>query len=85
MTGSPYRTDRIAIRDKFSDLECLVDLNFEASGNRFLDKHGDTGEILHDLHFDIATGLLRATEHGRASDDNGPGTLLLGHVLDKIF
>lgn len=83
-TSSPHGTDRIAIRNKFSNLECLFDLNFRASGNRLLDKHCHPGEILHDLHFNIATGLLRPTEHRRASNDNGPGSLLLGHVLDKI-
>lgn len=62
-----------------------MNLDLGSSGDRFLDEHCHAGEILHDLHFDVASGLLRAPEHGRTSDDNGVRALLLGHVLDKLF
>jgi hypothetical protein len=49
----PNRADRPCVGDLLCNLISLGDLIFRASGDRLLDKHGNTREVLQDLKLDI--------------------------------
>lgn len=40
--------------------------------------------MLQDLELDVAAGLGGAAEHGRAANDDRPGSVLARHVLDEV-
>lgn len=50
-----------------------------------LHEDGHTGEVLQNLHLNVATRLEGSAEHGRRTDDNRARTVLRGHILDKVI
>ena len=61
----PNRDDGATLGDEFSDLERFLDLALRTCCDGLLNEHGDTGEVLLDLHLDITARLECASEHGR--------------------
>ena len=55
----PDGTEGLRVANLFRDLEDLVDFSRWPSRNRLLHKEWNTGEMLHDLHFDITAYIQR--------------------------
>lgn len=89
MSGSsisvPNRANSTGVGNGFCDLERLVKLGLWTSRYWLLHEDGYAGEVLHNLHLNIAAGLEGSTEHRRGTDDNCTGAVFGGHVLDKVF
>lgn len=66
-------------------MERLVKLGLWTSRYWLLHEDGYAGEVLHNLHLNIAAGLEGSTEHRRGTDDNCTRAVFGGHVLDKVF
>lgn len=81
----PDRTDDVIICDTFRNFERLFNLSMEPSGDRFLDKHSHTGEMFHDLHFDVPSGLHGPSEHRGTANNDRTRLLTRGHVLNKLI
>ena len=81
----PDRTDGLGVGDGFCDMESLVQLSLRASCYWLLHEYGYAREVFHDLHLNIAAGLKSSAEHWRRTNDNCAGTILRGHILNKIL
>ena len=73
------------LSDVLRNLKRFLDFTGRTCCHRLLNKEGDTGKMMNNLHLDVSAGLSGTTEHRWTTDDEDTRGLIGRHVLEKLL